>query len=835
MRRLKLFLNSTLAMLCLLSLSCSPSNQDNQAVVDGAKLEQIKRILTEEEKKSNTPSATPSPSPGDAGGSQLLRIVVRPGSLRLIEGMSLEFRVLAIRKDSRETSLDQGVSLSLDNTQVASLFDAPDSARFEVKGLVPGVTLLHVSYKDLKVDVQVEVVAKELLSLEILPKTALLGSPTRFSLVGMYDNGTQTPVNGTVQWESTDTLALSFAGSTLDPSVFMGRKTGIFGVRASYAGSTVISRTRIQMPTLKSLTIENDGQSLKVGSFTPLKALATFQNDEVFDISSSVQWTSSDAALAIIDSQGVLEAKGAGDVLVRAVYERFQADTEFNLNDMTYVSYQLEPSVLTVPIGLTASFDVYGTQANGTRTRLTEALQIRVDDSTLVQLGGLTPPEQKGIVGGLAKGQSTLRLRYGQRAWSLPVNVVDAVPRELTITSTQPDGTCGVHKPRFTAEATLSDGSKRDVTAEVTWSVEPSTMGVASNANDTTRGLISTTAPGSADVVASLPSFGTSVLRTSSPIKIGPAVVLGLTIRAPEASLAIGESMQLGVMTQLSCGTGTDLTNQAQFSSSDTSVLEISNLVGTRGFLTTRGNLTNSRQVTIRADKTDWSGTLAVEVRPKEIKFITIRPVSTQIVIGGNTTSHIVEAKYSDASIADITSLTGMSAYSLRYYLTDCTGGPCASIDTNTGVLTSASTEGLVRPYVSLTTPQNTTLTSAKASIKIVSECDGGTRSAYYCVSLGSAGANCNDVCAARGATYHSATNSFFGKTGDPNECSLALKALGYVKGLETTSFNYATPVGCAIWNIATLGIQQSVRETSNAATAEAANAAFQRVCACRE
>ncbi len=815
--------------------ACSATPESQQQVIDKAKLEQVRSILASEEQSNTGSTPTPKPAPQAPDGSQLVRLLVRPETLRLTEDTTLEFRVLGVRKDTREITLDQGVNLSLGNPGLASLFDAPDSARFEVKGLVPGTTLLHVSYKDLAMDVQVQVVAKELLSLEIVPKTALLGSPTRFSLVGLYDNGSQAPVPGQVQWESTDSLAFTFAGTATDPSVFMGRKTGIYGVRAIYGSSTVISRTRIQMPSLKALSIENDGQSLRVGSFIPLKAIATFQNDEIFDISSSVLWTTSDPSLALIDPAGVLEAKAAGDIGVRAVYDRFVAESEFNLSDTTYVSYQVEPTALSVPLGMTTSFAIYGTQLNGTRTNLTDALQIRIDDPAIVQLGGLQPPEQKGVLGGLAKGQTVLRARYGQRLWTLPVTVVDAVPRELSISSMQADGACGVYKPKFTAEATLSDGSKRDVTREVTWGVEPPSMGIASNAADDTKGVITTTAPGTAQVTASLASFAAQVLQVNAPIKIGAPVVLGLAIKAPQASLAIGESMALTVGTQLSCGSGTDLTTQALWASNQTALVAVSNTTGTRGLLTTKGSLTAPQRVTVRADKGDWNGTLEIEVRPKEIKSISLRPLATEIVVNGQTTSHLVEARYSDASVVDITSLAGMTGYSLRYELTDCTGGPCAAIDRGTGVLTAASVEGLVRPYVTLTSPQNTSLTSAKTSVKVISKCLGGTRSSYYCVSLGSAGANCNEVCSGRGASYHSATSSFFGKAGDPNECSVALKALGYPKGLETTNFTYAQPVGCAIFNIATLGIQQGVREMSATPTAEAAHASMQRVCACRE
>jgi hypothetical protein len=142
----------------------------------------------------------------------------------------------------------------------------------------------------------------------------------------------------------------------------------------------------------------------------------------------------------------------------------------------------------------------------------------------------------------------------------------------------------------------------------------------------------------------------------------------------------------------------------------------------------------------------------------------------------------------------------------------------------------------LIRPRAVLTTPSGKVIVSPNASVKVVSKCTGtGKLSGYYCVFLGTKGESCNQTCSATGRTYHPATLTTYGSSGDPVECGNALYDLGYIKKLETDKFNHGDGVGCAIWTIPALNIQQSVRETATPTTGADFDADFQRVCACRE
>jgi hypothetical protein len=102
-------------------------------------------------------------------------------------------------------------------------------------------------------------------------------------------------------------------------------------------------------------------------------------------------------------------------------------------------------------------------------------------------------------------------------------------------------------------------------------------------------------------------------------------------------------------------------------------------------------------------------------------------------------------------------------------------------------------------------------------------------------VFLASKGASCDQACSTGGRSYHPATLSTYGSSGDPVECSNALYSLGYVKKLETDQFNHSVGLGCSIWTVPALNIQQSIRETATPTNGADSDPDFQRVCACRE
>jgi hypothetical protein len=483
---------------------------------------------------------------------------------------------------------------------------------------------------------------------------------------------------------------------------------------------------------------------------------------------------------------------------------------------------------------MSQSFKLYGVLANNTEQDITAYTRWTSSNDLIAKAGGMDEPAVRGLYAAVQKGTAVAYARYGTTTLQANLTVTDAALSSLSIKTDNPEGACGVNHPQFTAEGLLSDNSSKDMTTAVTWTVEPADAAIPSADQ---KGLILTKKAGPATVTASYWENATQrLVKASAAINIQPAVVLGVGITAPLASLAIGQSTQMHAGPIMSCGTGADYTNQVSWSSSDTNLATVSNVNGSKGLVTTQGSTSVPTQVTITATGGGFNGSFELEIRPKEVASILVIPAKSTLVVGAETTSVTVNATFTDGSIENMTLIHNFSGYGLQYYLADCPATGCGSINGSSGVVTAGSVEGLIRPRAVMTTPEGRLIISPNASVKVVSKCTGsGKLSGYYCVFLGAKGASCDQTCSATGRSYHPATLSVYGSSGDPVECSNALFDLGYNKKLETDKFSHGLGLGCSIWTIPALNIQQSVRETSTPTNATDTDPDFERVCACRE
>src|SRR5262249_40959681 len=155
------------------------------------------------------------------------------------------------------------------------------------------------------------------------------------------------------------------------------------------------------------------------------------------------------------------------------------------------------------------------------------------------------------------------------------VTLTSASLTSLALTPTTPQAAKGT-TVQFTATGTFSDGSTQDVTAQVTWASSQAAVASVSNAAGT-QGLATALAAGTTSISARL-SGGSA----STPMPVTNAPLTSITTPPPSPSLPRGYRRQLRATGTFSDGTTQDLTAQATWTSSSTTVATVSNAVGTK-------------------------------------------------------------------------------------------------------------------------------------------------------------------------------------------------------------------------------------------------------------
>ncbi|MBK9795219.1 MAG: Ig-like domain-containing protein [Holophagaceae bacterium] len=235
-----------------------------------------------------------------------------------------------------------------------------------VTGVAAGSTTITATSGAISGSVTLTVIAPATVTLvEVSPISAnmTLNATQTFQAIVTWSNGTRLNMSYDVQWTS-----LNNAVVTIDN---LGDATahaaGSTSIRASYGGVTGQAAVTVTGPTLTSITLTPPTSTLSVGGTVDITAAGNFSNGvSTTPYDNQVNWSSSNASVATVESHGVVTAIGAGTATIRAT-----AGSIVGTATVTVSGPALDPAL----IGTWQFIDVTGTwgsfytfYANGTFT-----------------------------------------------------------------------------------------------------------------------------------------------------------------------------------------------------------------------------------------------------------------------------------------------------------------------------------------------------------------------------------------------------------------------------------------------------------------------------------
>jgi hypothetical protein len=167
--------------------------------------------------------------------------------------------------------------------------------------------------------------------------------------------------------------------------------------------------------------------------------------------------------------------------------------------------------------------------------------------------------------------------------------VTDATITQIQVTPFNPTIPVGFDT-RLAATAIYSDGSNRDITALATWTSGGPGAAAVSDAL-ATKGLVSGVAAGGATIQAQY----TGVSGTTT-VNISSAALVAISIAPQASTIVVGTIAAFTATGTFDDMTTLDITPVVTWTSSDTSIADVSNADGTRGQATTFGPGTTTIQ-----------------------------------------------------------------------------------------------------------------------------------------------------------------------------------------------------------------------------------------------
>lgn len=500
--------------------------------------------------------------------ADLTTLRVTPASIELPAGSEIMLRVDGLYSDGSQQDLSAQVSWQIDVAAVASL----DAGM--LRGLASGNATLRADVGGLSIETPVRVTDAVLSRLELdLGDTDLptgLSRPLR--ALGHFSNGSLRDLTAQVIWRSSDDTRLAIANAAGLEGLATALAPGSVTVGAALDGIEAQAALMVSAATLQTLELEPVAPRLAVGTGLRMQALGRYSDDSLKLLSEQVSWTSDDPVIAAVANAdglaGRVQGLAAGDTRIRVQLDGVSASVPLSVTAVSLEVITIEPAEISLAGGERLRLRAVGGFSDGSIQPLGAALRWESAQPDIVRI------DEAGELLALQPGEARISVSLGGVTGSIPVRVSTATLTGLEITPADPRLASGTTM-RFNAVAVYSDGSRRDVTAQVVWaSTNPTVLDVSNG--DSSR--VRAGAEGFAGLTA---RFGG--LEQAVEVEVTGAIVTRLRITAPVTALASGESVRLSAVADFSDGSSQTLEHDVVWFSSDPALASVGNTVDSRG------------------------------------------------------------------------------------------------------------------------------------------------------------------------------------------------------------------------------------------------------------
>lgn len=400
------------------------------------------------------------------------------------------------------------------------------------------------------------------------------------------------------------------------------------------------SATPVQGPsdeTIHRFTVDVPGLEFPTRTALQLKAWGVTVKGQKIDLTSRAEWTSLAPDVARVGPTGIAQLDGTGVARFEARYETFVVPIEVKSNPVQLIQLSLSSSD-------------EGALALGEARRFTarawfdDGSSLDVTDRAIWTSDGraFDATDVKGQIVARREGVGQLRASYFAQESAALVTVDKA--RFVGVSMDPPSVAIkpgDVH--RLSLFANFSDGSRRDVSFESTWSsTDLEVIDVSMSADQ--RGVILARGVGPARITA---RWNDSVAQLE--LVVVPRAVVGVGFDAPQVQIALGRATGLDLIAELDDGSRVVVTNSASFISSQPTVASVSNGDA-------RGQVSSLEQgvSTITAWYAGFEASYELFVAPPELDGLAATITNGRIAVG-QVAELMLLGRFTDGSVLNLT------------------------------------------------------------------------------------------------------------------------------------------------------------------------------------
>jgi Bacterial Ig-like domain (group 2) len=407
-------------------------------------------------------------------------------------------------------------------------------------------------------------------------------------------------------------------------------------------------------PTLASLQISPARISLAPGGSQQFTATGNYSDGSSRNLTSSVQWSTSDGAVAAVSTGGLATAMGAGVTTLTASSGKMQAAATLDVTSAAanLVSIAVSPAASSLPVNASQQYTATGTYNDGSTSDLSALVAWSSSSVSIATI------DASGLASGVSAGAATISAKLGSVTGSTGLTIT--APTIASISVTPDDLTLGIGiGQQYTATAVYTDGSTQDLTSGVTWSSSATSVATINGS-----GLLTTAGAGTSTITATVGS-----LTDTTTLTVVAAHLISIAVSPSPVSLAKGTAQQFAATGSFDDGS-TQLLTSVAWSSGNAAVASVN---AASGVATAVG----TGSTTVTATSGSVSGSASVTVTGATLVSLAVTPANSTMP-SGTTKQMTATGTFSDSSTQDI---TGSAVWS--------SSTPAAATVNNQGLVTS--------------------------------------------------------------------------------------------------------------------------------------------------
>jgi hypothetical protein len=432
-------------------------------------------------------------------------------------------------------------------------------------------------------------------------------------------------------------------------------------------------------PKLSAIAVAPANQSIPVAAIQQLTATGVNSDGTSTDITRVAAWSSSNTAVATVDSHGVATGISLGSTTITATSGGKTASVTLNVTAAVLRSVSVTPATPSVVKGLTSQFTALGIYSDGTSQDVTTLAGWLPADTAVATIN------TSGLATGVAAGPVLISATFAGLTGSATLTVTAASLTSITVTPATASVVKGLTS-RFKATGSFNDGSSADITALAAWTSGNTAVATLNADGLATSGLATGVTAGPAVITATL--LGKT---GSANLTVTAATLLSIAVAPVNLSIVKGLAGPFTATGTFSDNTTLDVTASAVWASADTNVAIMNpNGLATSGLATG----VNAGVTGITATYLGKTANATLTVTAATLNAISIAPIGPSIA-KGQTNQFIALGTYNNGTSADLTSLVTWASLDTTVATLTPSNNPSSGLATGL----KAGTAGITATY----------------------------------------------------------------------------------------------------------------------------------------